>query len=133
MREVEVVRLFTVKVPEDNEVNSVACREFHVRQGGADVTVMTENRAVTRITVREAGTVRTVSGVGVGDTAADLARVYGWSLRKEPHAYEDAPAAYFNVWFPKLKRGMRFESGTDGRVTAIHAGTEAIRYVEGCL
>ena len=57
---------------------------------------------------------------------------YGRALQVEPHEYIGEPAHYLTVWTVPDKRGVRYETDEKGIVRQMHAGTETIRYIEGC-
>ncbi len=97
------------------------------------VYAMIEGGKVRRITAGKGATVKLVEGIAVGATeAATKAKFPGFS--EEPHKYEEAPAK--NLMTPDLKAGaagLRFEIGTDGKVSQIHVGQlPTLAYVEGC-
>ena len=96
------------------------------------VAFMFEERKLSRISLWEESKVTTSRGIGVGANADQVRRAYGRGLIAAPHYYEDAPAEYLTYWVVKGKRGVRFETNGKRRVQAIHAGTNAIEYVEGC-
>ena len=104
---------------------------------------------VTRIDIEKPGVV-TYGGLGIGSTEAEVRRVFGANLNTEPHAY-GAPVWWyltiwtvFNDWPPgaaetpellqgnRTERGLRFETGDEGKVTGFWAGDGSISLVEGC-
>jgi hypothetical protein len=131
MRESEAARRFGFAIPPEDGVNSFDCREMD-SPAHPGLIVMTERGRVTRISIVKAGGVKTDRGFTVGSREADIRRVYGRGLRIDPHTYEDAPAHYLTFWTVPGKRGVRYETGRDRRVTVVHAG-KSITYVEGCL
>ncbi len=96
------------------------------------VVFMFEDKKLSRISLWEKSTITTSRGIGLGASADQIRRAYGLGLIAAPHYYEDAPAEYLTYWVVKGKRGVRFETDGKRRVQAIHAGTSAIEYVEGC-
>lgn len=97
------------------------------------VYAIVEDKAVRRITVGQGSDVRLVEGIGVGASEkAVLADFAGF--RSEPHKYEDAPAKYLTAPNAAGKdSALRFEIGSDGKVSLIHVGTSPVlEYVEGC-
>jgi hypothetical protein len=88
---------------------------------------------VQRITVGQRSDVKLVEGVGVGSPEKDVKGWFG-GFREEPHKYEPAPAKYLTA--PNAASGdpaVRFEIGTDGKVSLIHVGVmPVLGYVEGC-
>lgn len=120
-----------------------ACEEFHPARAPAGMLVMVIEERLSRISLIRDAAVETGDGFGLGASAADVMRAYGDRARAEPHKYQDPPAHYITVWTqPRpsgetyvedaAARGVRYEIGGDGAVTAIHAGGPAIQLVEGC-
>jgi hypothetical protein len=93
---------------------------------------MFEGYKLTRISIGEPSKVKTPRGMGIGSSADAVRRAYGRGLKVEPHHYEDLPSEYLTFWTVPGKRGVRFETDSKRRVQTIHAGTDSIRYVEGC-
>jgi hypothetical protein len=85
-----------------------------------------------RITVTEPGKVVTPRGIGIGSSADDVRKAYGSDLKAETHHYDGEPAEYLTYWLKPEKSGVRFETDTSRRVQTIHAGNDAIQYIEGC-
>ena len=96
------------------------------------IIFMFENRRLSRISIRSPSRVLTARYIGISMDADDVRRAYGKGLKAEPHHYEDLPSEYLTFWTVPGKRGVRFETDSKRRVQAIHAGTSAIQYVEGC-
>ncbi|RZK25348.1 MAG: hypothetical protein EOO63_16155, partial [Hymenobacter sp.] len=71
-------------------------------------------------------------GIGIDASDADVRAAYP-GIVAEPHKYIDAPGRYL-TWIPQADGpGLRFEIGTDGKVSMIHAGVMPwLGYVEGC-
>lgn len=130
--------------PDEGSGEPTAC---HFLRSGAEspVVLMVENGRVSRITVQQtaavAATPRTERGVGLGATEAEVRAAYT-GVREEPDRYDpNAKSIYWwSVGAPtgdeyvqnEMARGLRFELGQDGRVTAIHAGGPSIQLAEGC-
>lgn len=93
---------------------------------------MFEGYRLTRISIGEPSKVTTPRGIGIGSSAEEVRRAYPRGLKIEPHHYEDLPSEYLTYWTVPGKRGVRFETDSKRRVQTIHAGTDAIQYVEGC-
>ncbi|MEO8142339.1 MAG: hypothetical protein ABI617_06750 [Sphingomicrobium sp.] len=97
------------------------------------VYAIVEDGAVRRITAGQRSTVKLAEGLGVGATEAQVKKWFP-SFRVEPHKYEAAPAKYLTA--PNAPGGdsaLRFEIGSDGKVSLIHVGTmPVLAYVEGC-
>lgn len=131
MPEGAAARLLKVKVPPDDEVNSFACRE--IAAGDGQVVIMMEKGRLSRISLHAPGPLRTDKGFGVGSKEADVRRAYGAALEVATHAYDEEPAHYLTYWTIPKTRGVRYETDTQGLVTAVHVGGPAIQYIEGCL
>lgn len=114
-----------------------ACDLFHPRNAPAGVMAMVEGGVLTSVWLDPAAKVETDRALNVGDTAAEVRRVYGDQVQAMPHKYEDAPAEYLFVWTTRdhagpAARGLKYEIGRDGRVARIAGGGPSIQYVEGC-
>jgi len=106
-----------------------ACEAYWV--GDTGVQFMTQGGKVSRVTVTEPGP-RTESGIGIGDPESRIFDAFGDRVEREPSAYAEPPAHDLYVWISP-GQGYRFEINNFGKVITIHAGTETIRYMEGCL
>lgn len=97
------------------------------------VYAIVEDGKVARITVGRGSGVKLVEGLGVGAAEAEVRAAFA-GFRAEPHKYSEAPAKYLTA--PNADSGdpaLRFEIGTDGKVSLIHVGTRPVLfYVEGC-
>jgi hypothetical protein len=97
------------------------------------IYAMVVDGVVKRITVGKRSNVKLASGVGVGATER-LVRGRFDGLRAEPHKYDPAPAKYLTgLKSASGQSSVRFEIGTDRRVSMLHVGTmPELGYVEGC-
>jgi hypothetical protein len=97
-----------------------------------DVSFMVEDGRVTTVRVgTEPGgssAVRTPEGVGLGSSRTVVKAAYPSAVLEE-NIYGGERAF---VWNADRSRGLRFDI-SEGRVTAMEAGTRSIEYVEGCL
>lgn len=88
---------------------------------------------VRRITVGQRSDVKLIEGIGVGATESAVKQWFA-GFREEPHKYVEAPAKYLTS--PNAPGGtsaLRFELGSDRKVSLIHVGTTPeLEYVEGC-
>lgn len=114
-----------------------ACDLFHPRNAPAGVMAMVEGGVLTSVWLDPTAKAETDRALNVGDTAAEVRRVYGDQVQAVPHKYEDAPAEYLFVWATpdhasSAARGLKYEIGRDGRVVRIAGGGSSIQYVEGC-
>ncbi|MES2833986.1 MAG: hypothetical protein V4707_04660 [Pseudomonadota bacterium] len=119
-----------------------ACDQFRPERAPEGMLLMVEQGRLTRISIGRANTLKTDRGFGLGDSAAAIKTAYGAAAVATPHKYQDAPAEYITAWSgaaptpdtptPDTARGIVYEIGGEGTVTAIHAGGPSIQYVEGC-
>jgi len=132
---------------EDSAPNAVggpdpeSCDQFHPVNAPTGVNVMIQNGVLTRITLMRDATIKTDRGFGLGDPALTIKEAYGGGVIAQPHKYQAAPAEDLFVWSrggstayvtDPSARGVRYEVGTDGKVSMIHAGDPSIQLVEGC-
>jgi len=75
----------------------------------------------------------TAEGAHIGDSEAQIQKLYGANLRSEPSHYDgDAGGRFLTYRRPDRAYAIRFETW-EGKVTSFYAGTiEAISLVEGC-
>jgi hypothetical protein len=108
-----------------------ACIEMQARKYPT-LYFMFEDKHLTRISIGAPSRIVTERGIGVGASADAVRKAYPRGLKAEKNYYEDLPAEYLTYWAAPKSRGIRFETDSKHRVQAIHAGTDAIEYVEGC-
>lgn len=131
MTQAQVSKALHAKLTGDALDDEDACVEKQAA-GFPNVLFMFEDKKLTRVSLWEKSKVTTPRGIGLGASADAVRRAYGKVLKAEPHHYEDLPSEYLTFWAVPGKRGVRFETNSKRRVQAIHAGTAAIQYVEGC-
>ena len=120
-------------VAADDSGPADGCRHLKAAEGPDGLHLMSQNGRVTRASLWDAETgIRTPRGVAVGDPEEKVVRLYGERLQRAPHAYAGPTASYLTYWTDFGRRGVRFETDDDRRVTAIHGGDETIRLIEGC-
>jgi hypothetical protein len=86
---------------------------------------------VARIEIVGASTLRTFSGVHLGSTEDELARLFGGRLDVQPHKYDERGHT-LTFRSSDGAQGLRFETSS-GKVTAMQSGPwEHLHYVEGC-
>jgi hypothetical protein len=109
-----------------------ACRTVSSPEYPGVYAIVTDDK-VSRITVGKRSDVKLAEGIGVGASEEDVEKWFA-GFRAEPHKYESAPAKYLTA--PNARSGdpaLRFEIGSDGRVSFIHIGVmPVLAYVEGC-
>ncbi|SIT23138.1 hypothetical protein SAMN02744133_10934 [Thalassospira xiamenensis M-5 = DSM 17429] len=77
--------------------------------------------------------IRTGRAIQVGDTIDDVRAAYGDGVIEEEHEHNGPEGRYLTWWANDAQTsGIRFETGRDGTVTAIHAGTGSIARSESC-
>lgn len=143
MSRAEVVGLWG----EDSAPNAVGgadpatCDQFHPVNAPAGVNVMIQNGVLTRITLMRTAESKTDRGFGLGDPALAIKEAYGGAVIAQPHKYQSPPAEDLFAWTQggstayvtdPAARGIRYEIGSDGKVSMIHAGDPSIQLVEGC-
>jgi len=104
---------------------------FYINARGHDnVSFMIIDGHVVRVDVGAAG-VKTSAGIQVGDSEAQVHKVYGGRVRVDAHTYVDA-GHYLTVRSASGRYGVRFETDK-GKITMFYSGNyDAIQYVEGC-
>jgi hypothetical protein len=137
----------TAAVGPDSQPNAVggadpeACDEFHPARAPRGLRVMMVDGRLARITLARDATLKTDRGFGLGDPASAIKASYGGAVIAQPHKYQSAPAEDLFAWregastayvTDPAARGIRYEVGSNGKVSMIHAGGPAIQYVEGC-
>ena len=97
-----------------------------------DAYAIVEEGKVRRISISKGSKVRLAEGIGPGATEAAVKKHFPYLAT--PHKYVDAPGKYLTA--PDADSGtpaLRFEIGSDGTVSQIHAGTmPVLGYVEAC-
>lgn len=127
---------------EDGEVDP-ACHHLEApAMVGEDISFMVENGHIARVSVyRGPLASETDKGITLGSTEAAVIAAYGGVLEIRPAEYSDGHDLIF--WDAAKGRGIRYvttaEEGASMddpaslHVTEIHAGGEAMYFVEGCL
>lgn len=109
-----------------------SCIEMVPKGPDQGLWFMFEGYKLSRISIGQPSRLTTPRGIGIGSAADEVRRAYGHGLQTVPHYYEGLPSEYLTYWTVAGKRGVRFETDRNRHVQAIHAGTDSIRYVEGC-
>lgn len=97
------------------------------------VYFMVVDGELARIDVSQGSSIRTVSGIGVGSTKAQVLATYGDYISVEPGEY----IGEYLIYTPKDAEDqdflLIFETDDRGRVTQMRSGKEGpVRWVEGC-
>ncbi|MEO5772504.1 MAG: hypothetical protein ABIQ32_00110 [Sphingomicrobium sp.] len=131
MSQAQVSRSLRAKLSGEAIVSENECVE---KTAGSfpGLTFLFERGRLGRISVSKPSRITTARGMGVGAVSSQVRRAYGRALKVEPNFYEELPAQYLTYWAVPKKRGIRFETSSNGRVYVIHAGDQSINYVEGC-
>ncbi|MBI2261702.1 MAG: hypothetical protein HYU62_08565 [Caulobacterales bacterium] len=113
------------------------CDMFRPARAPEGLLVMVIDGVLDSVWVSRNAAVETDRALNVGDTAAEVKRVYGAAAEVEPHKYAEAPSEYITVWSTAdhqsaAARGLKYEIGPDGRVQSIAGGGPSTQYVEGC-
>ncbi|MFN3456991.1 MAG: hypothetical protein ACK4Z8_05375 [Novosphingobium sp.] len=108
-----------------NDEFAEGCDSYFHLSGKFEAMVV--DNAIIRIDVTEPG-VRTIQGISIGASLADLRQAYGDQLKPEKNPYDGEDIQY--VWESK-DRGLVFYM-RQGKVWLMAGGGEAIRYPEGC-
>ncbi len=118
------------------------CDQFRPARAPEGVMVMLENGRLSRISLIRGSDLKTDRDFGIGSSADEIKAAYGNAARVTPHKYSAAPAEDIFVWASGVPdeayvqdpdaRGIRYEIGSDGNVSAVHAGGPSIQLVEGC-
>ena len=97
-----------------------------------DTYAIVEEGKVRRISISQGSKVRLAEGIGPGASEASVKQYFPFPAT--PHKYVDAPGKYLTA--PNADNGdaaLRFEIGSDGKVSQIHVGTmPVLGYVEAC-
>ena len=132
MSRAEVEKALEVELEGEPLEDEFSCIEMVAKGPDQGVWFMFEEYRLSRISIGSPSKVKTPRGIGIGTNADEVRRAYGRRREAEAHYYEDFPSEYLTYWTVPGKRGVRFETDSQRRVQTIHAGTDAIRYVEGC-
>lgn len=96
------------------------------------VYAITERGKVRRITAGAGSNVRTIEGIGVGSTRAQVDNAFP-GFRETPHEYVDGGKYLTTPGADTREPAVRFEMSPQGRVTAMHFGMmPTLGYVEAC-
>ena len=114
------------------------CQSFTIKDQSPNLSVMVIDGVIARIslykdeTINTATTLKTEAGLSLGDPEEWIHTRYPNHLESEPHEYLGGSARYLTWWDKQNQHGIRYETGMDQKITAIHAGGEAIFLLEDC-
>lgn len=118
--------------PLDEETPGACVENEYPTPDGDQLWLMFEGDRLTRVSASsEAPRTRTAQNVGVGSTDAEVRTAYQNVIEEGAH-YNPPPAHNLLIWTAPDQSGLLFEVSETGIVTAVHAGTPSIRYMEGC-
>jgi hypothetical protein len=96
------------------------------------VYAITEGGKVRRITAGEGSNVKTIEGIGVGSTRAQIEESFA-GFEETPHKYVAGGKYLTTPGANKIDPAVRFELSPQGKVTAMHFGImPTLGYVEAC-
>lgn len=114
------------------------CQSFILENHPPELIVMVVDGIIERISIYEdidnqhKMNIKTDTGLTIHDSAKLIHERYPVGLKNEPHEYLGPAARYLTWWDKEKDRGIRFETDMSNRITAIHAGSDAIFLLEGC-
>ena len=114
------------------------CQSFTIKGQPPALSVMVIDGVIARIslykdeTINTAAMLKTETGLSLGDPEEWVHTRYPNHLESEPHEYLGGSARYLTWWDKQNQHGIRYETGMDQKITAIHAGGEAIFLLEDC-
>lgn len=99
------------------------------------MTVMFEKGVVTRVDIgsvgKRAAPWKTLRGIGIGSTEAQLRRAYGARLKRGV-GYDEGPDDRLYYYWSSSGNGIKVQL-VKGRVLVMTAGSKSIQYYENCL
>jgi hypothetical protein len=114
-----------------SSADTARCHYMQWRGGPPGVRVMVEDGRIARVDVDSAG-VRTVAGVGIGDTEEQVQRQYGGQAAVSPQKYGEGHYLTVTPNPSDTSYAIVFETN-GGKVTRYRAGRRPqVEYVEGC-
>jgi len=120
--------------PESSGGEEYGCAYVRPKGQPADVFFMAIDDQIARIDI-DSPVVKTLSGAGIGDTEAQIRKLYPGQIKTEPHQY--VPGGKYLIFVPKTpsERNYRviFETDENGVVKRFRSGKlPEVGYVEGC-
>lgn len=127
----EASQALHVDLVADGKIDSPECYYVRPEPKIEGLTIMVSRGRVVRFDVTAPG-IKTLSGLGVGDTEARIMEVFGQSVEVTPHKYLGPDGNYLTIWSSTRQSAVRFETHL-GKVTSFYAGrVPEVRHVEGC-
>lgn len=120
--------------PEPSGGEEWGCSYVQPKGQPADVAFMVTDGQIARIDI-DSKKVKTLSGAGIGDTEAQIRKLYPGQIETEPHKY--VPGGKYLIFVPRTpsERNYRviFETDENGVVKRFRSGKlPEVAYVEGC-
>ena len=127
----EASKALGMKLVAEGPVDNPECHYLRPEPAIDGLWFMVSNDRVVRIEVN-APSIKTRSGLGVGDSEAHVKQVLGSAVEVTPHKYVAPNGNYLTLWTSNHKAAVRFET-LQGKVTSFYAGRKPeVEYVEGC-
>jgi len=126
----EVSAVLGEAVPVPTDPDETSC--FYVQpKVQSHLALMMVSGELARIDILDSS-LRTSTGIAIGDPVARVKEIYGGSLDIQPHFYGSGEH-YLTAFADDKRYAVRFATDS-GKVSAIYAGWyEQVAYVEGCL
>jgi hypothetical protein len=113
------------------EADGSECAYYTAEPKIEGLLFMTAQGRIVRYDVRDPS-VRTRSGIAVGDPVHKAHAAYGDQLQVSPHKYTGPEESYLTLWSNDRRTAIRFET-LNGKIDRFYAGfAEQAQYVEGC-
>jgi hypothetical protein len=110
-----------------------ACLYLTPKPDIAGLLIMVSDGIVVRFDVSNGGSIKTRSGLGIGDPEEKVMSVLGPAVAVQPHFYGGLPDHYLTMWSTDHKSAVRFETDK-GKVALFYAGLDPqVTFVEGCF
>lgn len=110
-----------------------ACTYVSPEPDIAGLLIMVSDGIVVRFDVSPGGSIKTRSGLGIGDPEDKVLSTLGAAVAIEPHFYGGPENHYLTLWSEHRKSAVRFET-ENGKVARFYAGLDPqVRFVEGCF
>jgi len=131
MPEKAIERVTGLRFHRDDGIgNPRACHHDDSDRFAPNLRVMVRRGRIARFSIYSGPSlIKTTTGIGLGDSTADLLRAYGDRFERSTDA---GGAPIWVIWDKAAGRGLRFDLDEHGRVGAMHGGDRSIWLTEGC-